>query len=226
MEKGFSATDFIDYFKKGFSATDVIDYYKRLYGGDRHKAMLHFMRRSIRAYFGSAEEIPMITGDDPDLIEYKAGDQALRKASVWVCDCEQEMLAYFRAQPERMYTMTPRAFEELTAAIFRNNGFEVKLTPVTRDGGIDIVAVQRSVLTGDSFNLIECKLYKPQNRVGIGVVDRLIGVIAREHATKGIIVTTSSFTAPAKRIEDANKYILSLKDYHDIVGWLKALPLG
>ena len=211
--------------KDGFSVADVFDYYKKLYGDDHDKAQLHFMRRSINAYFGKPEEISMVADGDPDLVQYRADRESFKKACVWVCDFEQEMLAHFRSHPEDMYTMKPRAFEKLTAAIFRNNGFTVELTPETWDDGIDIIAVQHSAFTGKNLNLIECKRYKPERRVSIGVVDRLLGVVGRKHATKGIIVTTSSFTAPARKIEDANKHVLSLKDYHDIVAWLKALAL-
>lgn len=119
---------------------------------------------------------------------------------IHLIDVEREMFAYFSRHPDQMRLIPPRKFEELVAAIFRNNGFEVTLTPETRDGGIDIFAFQKNVFGGDLLHLIECKRYAANNKVGVGVVQRLAGVVDLHRANRGIIVTTSSFT------EDAEQY--------------------
>jgi restriction system protein len=142
----------------------------------------------------------------------------------WVPDIENEMIDFFRKSPEQLYSLAPRKFEELIAAIFRNNGFLVQLTPETRDGGVDIIAVQHSALTGESVNLIECKRYAKKNRVGIGVVQRLLGCVHEKRATKGILVTTSFFTKDAQRVAESSSHNLALNDYNGIVSWLSALP--
>lgn len=90
---------------------------------------------------------------------------------------ELEVLAYFGRYPELLYSLPPRKFEEIVAAVFRNNGFTVELTPETRDGGIDIVAVQKNSFGGSTLHLIECKRYLPENKVGIGIVQRMLGVV-------------------------------------------------
>jgi restriction system protein len=113
---------------------------------------------------------------------------------IHLIDVLREMFAYFTRHPDQMRLIPPRRFEELVAAIFKNNGFDVTLTPETRDGGIDIFAVQKNVPGGDLLHLIECKRYAANNKVGIGVVQRLAGVIDQHRANRGIIVTTSSFT--------------------------------
>jgi len=70
----------------------------------------------------------------------------------------------------------------------------VTLTPETRDGGFDILAVHRNMLTWDSVNLVECKRYGPESGHGIGVVQRLLGAVVQQRAAKGLVVTTSFFT--------------------------------
>jgi restriction system protein len=142
---------------------------------------------------------------------------------VWCQDVEVEMLAYFRRHPEQLYSLTPRRFEELIAAIFSNNGFSVELTPKTRDGGVDIIAVHKSALTGNAVHLVECKRYAPENSVGIGVVQRLLGAVTQRRANKGVIVTTSFFTKDAMEVAKCTENILSLKDYGDILSWLRSL---
>lgn len=136
-------------------------------------------------------------------------------------DIETEILDYFGWYPELLYSLPPRKFEELIASVFHRNGFDVELTPETRDGGIDIIAVKRNDLCGGSFNLIECKRYLPHNTVGIGVVQRLYGVVEQHRATKGIIVTTSSFTKDAKEVAELSKHRLVLNDYSNLASWLK-----
>jgi restriction system protein len=144
-------------------------------------------------------------------------------AKIWCPNVESEMISFFRRNPEQLYSMTPRKFEELVAAIFKNNGFSVELTPETRDGGIDIIAVHKSILTGETVHFVECKRYAPENKVGIGIVQRLLGTVSQKRANKGVIVTTSFFTREAETVAKETENILSLKDYNDILGWLRVL---
>ena len=137
-------------------------------------------------------------------------------------DVEREVLAYFGRHPELMHSLPPRKFEELVASVFRQNGFSVELTPETRDGGVDIFAVQKSGLSGSSLHLIECKRYLPHNTVGIGVVQRLLGVVEQHKATKGIVVTTSSFTRDAVLVAESAQHRLVLNEYSKLTSWLAA----
>lgn len=135
-------------------------------------------------------------------------------------DIEREVLAYFGRHPEMLHSLPPRKFEELVASVFRQNGFTVELTPESRDGGVDIIAVQKSGLTGSSLHLIECKRYLPHNTVGIGTVQRLLGVVEQHKATKGIVVTTSSFTRDAMLVAESAQHRLVLNEYSKLTSWL------
>jgi DNA polymerase III epsilon subunit len=163
---------------------------------------------------------------------YRAGFASLRmdvpqavssKSAIWTPDMETELFAYLRRNPAFVRELTPRRFEELVAAIFRNNGFDVELTPQSRDGGVDIIAVQHSTFTGDLIHFIECKRYQPSRKVGIGVVQRLLGTVAQRHATKGIVVTTSSFSRDAIQAANDTRHVMTLNDYETIVAWLRRL---
>jgi restriction system protein len=157
---------------------------------------------------------------------YSANYAETADTSIWCPDVEDELLEYFRDNPELMFSMPPRKFEELVAAIFRNNGYFVELTPETRDNGVDLIAVERSPLTGESVHLIECKRYGPNRPVGIGVVQRLLGVVTCMRATKGIVVTTSYFTGPAHSVAQNSRHTLALRDYEALTSWLQALIPG
>lgn len=130
------------------------------------------------------------------------------------------MISYFAKYPEKMYEMPPRKFEELIAAIFGNHGFKVYLTPETRDGGYDILAIQKNEITGENSYLVECKRYKPENKIGVGIIRQLLGVVEDQRANMGILATTSFLTKPAEEIIERNKIKLLTKDYNKIADWL------
>ena len=91
--------------------------------------------------------------------------------------------------------LTPRDFEHLVEALYNKMGYKTELTPATRDGGKDVIA--ENINAGERMKIyIECKKYT--GKVGIAIVQRLLGVVSRKQVTKGIIITTADFTAPAK----------------------------
>jgi restriction system protein len=110
--------------------------------------------------------------------------------------------------------------EEIVAELFRKEGFEVELTQATRDKGIDIIAVSRRMNIPHKM-IVECKRYAPENRVGIAVVQRLLGVKTEINANKAVVVTTSSFSKDAETVARERFWDLDLKAYTDVVAWLR-----
>jgi len=98
-----------------------------------------------------------------------------------------------------MAALPPRAFEILVAGMFESMGFTVQLTPVTRDGGFDVI-VFKSPAPGLSplKTIVECKRFTPPKKVGVETVRQLFGVMHAVNAAQGIIVTTSYFTKEAE----------------------------
>ena len=92
--------------------------------------------------------------------------------------------------------LTPHEFEELVAEIFRRNGMETHVTSQTRDGGKDIVAeFEKGGIRYTTY--FECKHWSTP--VGVSVIRALAGVINRDRANKGVIVTDSYFTRDAHK---------------------------
>jgi restriction system protein len=73
---------------------------------------------------------------------------------------------------------------------FSKNGGEVKVTRASRDGGVDAVAFDPDPIRGGKI-VIQAKRYT--NTVGVSAVRDLYGTVMNEGATKGILVTTSSY---------------------------------
>lgn len=112
---------------------------------------------------------------------------------------------------DAIYDLSPRDFEELVAQVFEDNGYNVKLTPVTRDGGCDIIATYK--VGGLSFMvLIECKKYGRKNKVGVSLVRSLLGVQTDQKANKSVIVTSSTFTKDAKALAERHSNLVELID--------------
>lgn len=128
-------------------------------------------------------------------------------------------------EPEVLFKMTPRQFEELMAELFIKEGFKVELTPSTRDGGKDLYAF-RTDSTGQTLYAVECKQYRPTHKVGRPIVQLLNGVIEQERLTGGVIATTSYFTKDAKESAELLKYRLFLQDCDYILNWIKKHSSG
>lgn len=92
-----------------------------------------------------------------------------------------------------IYSISPRRFEELVAATFSEQGWNTRLTRSTRDGGVDIYLLEES---SGKQAIVECKRYK--GKIGISLVDRLLGVQLAEGVETAYFVTISDFTGPAE----------------------------
>lgn len=131
-----------------------------------------------------------------------------------------KVIAELVKNPNDLYSLEPRKFEELVAELLASHGYEVQLTSKTRDGGYDIMAVHKDALGLDTTFLIECKRYSKDNKVGVSQIRQIHGIKDFLNVSKGIIVTTSSFTADAKK-HATSRYDLQLIDYTQLTEWLK-----
>jgi restriction endonuclease Mrr len=135
-----------------------------------------------------------------------------------------ELISALKDSPYLLRELTSRKFEEVVAEVFRAKGFVVNLTMKTRDGGKDIIAIHTDGLGIQSKYFIECKHYAEDNKIGVGIVRALHGVMnTKDGPNKTILVTTSTFTSDAKKFvetEIASKWDMTLADYDEILKWL------
>lgn len=127
--------------------------------------------------------------------------------------------------PNDLFSMPPRKFEELVAHILEQQGMQTQLTPRTRDGGRDVLAWFTTPV-GRFLYLVECKRYAPERLVGVGLVRQLYGVVEEERASGGIFVTTSRFTKDAWGFEGRCGSRMKLADYRTLVDWLDRLRIA
>lgn len=120
--------------------------------------------------------------------------------------------------------MAPAAFERLCQRLLRESGFvRVQVTGKTGDGGIDGTGVLRANLI--SFHaLFQCKHYA--GSVGTGTVRDFRGAM-QGRADKGLIITTGTFTADARREATRDGApAIDLIDGENLCLLLKELRLG
>ncbi|NKE72817.1 restriction endonuclease [Candidatus Manganitrophus noduliformans] len=140
-----------------------------------------------------------------------------------------EILNLIRCDPQGIYQIDPRTWEEIIAGAYRQAGFdEVILTPRSGDKGRDIVATKFGVGSIRIFDQV--KAYKPGHVVTAEEIRAMIGVITgAQNVSKGIITTTSTF-APRIMKDDYIRpfipYRLELKPREVLFPWLEELARG
>ena len=101
-------------------------------------------------------------------------------------------------------------FERDVAQYMKAKGFTVQHQSVNRngDGGVDVYAYEELF---DEIWAIQCKCYAAHHSVGPNVIRELYGSLhAYPEGTKGMVITTSSFTAGA--IKEAERMGIKLVD--------------
>ena len=125
---------------------------------------------------------------------------------------------------EQLMSMRPDAFERLAQRLLRETDFDsVTVTGQSGDGGIDGLGVYRLGLM--SFPVFfQCKRYR--GSVGSGAVRDFRGAMAGR-GDKGLLITTGSFTADAKKeaTRDGAPPV-DLIDGDRLCGLLKEYDLG
>ena len=146
-----------------------------------HNAMLLAKRRAAKqSAEPESESLLSQTVDEPPLAEAEG-----ETSSDWT----ETLLATVRAMP-------PDGFERLAQRLLRESGFvRVEVTGKSGDGGIDGSGVLRMNLI--SFQvLFQCKRYT--GSVPSGTVRDFRGAM-QGRADKGLIITTGTFTADARK---------------------------
>jgi Restriction endonuclease len=105
---------------------------------------------------------------------------------------------------------------ELFEREFAGRGAEVKITQASRDRGVDAIAFDPDPIRGGKY-VIQAKRYT--NTVDVSAVRDLCAVVRKEGASRGILVTTSTYGADAYAF--ANNEPVTLLNGAELLGLLK-----
>lgn len=136
---------------------------------------------------------------------------------------DNDRLALFADQPDRLLQLTPEQFQYLIANRLDDMGLEVKIVgDINRkDGGVDVIAVPRK---GFPFLLaVQAKHHRTKRKTSVADVRDMTGVINSGNSSfqMGLVVTNTSFTADAQWFADNNSRLLRLRDNKDLCRWMR-----
>jgi restriction system protein len=122
-------------------------------------------------------------------------------------------------QSTNLAAMDWQDFEHLIRELFEKEfagrGAEVKITQASRDRGVDAIAFDPDPIHGGKY-VIQAKRYT--NTVDVSAVRDLCAVVSKEGASRGILVTTSTYGADAYAF--ANNSPITLLNGAQLLGLL------
>lgn len=119
-----------------------------------------------------------------------------------------------------------RQFEELIGHLLESDGWSVEVTRGSRDGGIDVIATIEDQTLGSLRSIWQAKKYAPTNKVRLCEVRELSGVLARDNATKAVMVTTSRLTRGAIEWIKQEHYRMGYMEGDRIADWVRNAEFG
>jgi len=136
----------------------------------------------------------------------------------------RSMIRWLEKHPSDVYYINPLRFEEVVrGALSTAMDVELAMTVASRDGGYDLFAYDSQ---GGKI-IVEVKRYARHRKIGVRFVRHLAGVVLREGAYKGILVSTSDFTKFA--IQEAEAFRrkirehpieIEFKSFQELLPWL------
>lgn len=133
------------------------------------------------------------------------------------CYFDQRYIDYLAKNLTDLNKINWRQFEGMTAEYFKKLRFEVKIGKGRNDGGIDILAIDKSTNTSI---IIQCKRYSKD--VKIESVKALYFDKMNKKMDRAIMVTTSKISKGGKEII-AGLYDYDSAEYDEIVKWLQEM---
>ena len=89
-------------------------------------------------------------------------------------------------------------FERLLTELFREGGWKVEPTPLTNDGGADLV-----IIRDGKRSVVQAK--RSRRAVGVKAVQEVVASMPRYRADDAIVVTNARFTRSAIRLAKENR---------------------
>lgn len=119
----------------------------------------------------------------------KDGDPVIAVLPAW------KIIAKMLEQnPDDIYKIGDRKWEEIIAGAYESAGFQVVLTPRSGDLGRDVIATKHGMWSVRILDQV--KAYGPARPVDANDVRAMYGVLSRDQNASKAVVTTTSFFAP------------------------------
>lgn len=132
----------------------------------------------------------------------------------------QKLIGQLAQDNQRISQLTGRQLESVAAQILGQNAQAVEISRQLAPQ-IDFVVTVQDQLQGLQHIVVECKA-AAQRLVDVGAVEQLGKVLTEaSHASRAILITTSSFTEQARRAAEAVGSALQLVDFSGLARWIE-----
>lgn len=111
-----------------------------------------------------------------------------------------EVRQYFLAKKDSIYNADPKLLEDVVCSVFKDLGWNARVTSYSGDDGIDVIL---DGSTGETIG-VQVKRYRKERRIEAEQIRSLAGALLLNGHTKGVFITTSSFRRGA--VEAATKF--------------------
>lgn len=142
----------------------------------------------------------------PNAFKHLQGDESVEQSQLSHSDIHkgsyfEELKAKFPTNPTHNWDVSIlrdiewKRFETVCTEYLKMTGYIAKETNVGADGGVDIRVCKPDIEGSDG--IVQCKAWNTY-KVGIKPIRELFGVMAAEHRTTGIFMTSGEFTSEAE----------------------------
>lgn len=100
---------------------------------------------------------------------------------------------FLTANYDARFSVHPKVFEDVVGSVFKDHGYDVRVTGCAGDDGIDVILDHAC---GDTIG-IQVKRYK--DRISVAQIRELTGALVIGGYTRGVFVTTSDFQSGCAR---------------------------
>ena len=137
-------------------------------------------------------------------------------------DVNEQYMQWLSHHPKALGEIAWQAFERVVEEVFSDAGYLVEYTARCRGRSADMMAIRSTGEGKSEAYLVECKRYSSDRRVGLALVNQVLGAKLRANADFAYLVTTSTFTrdveSQAQQLEDLR---LRIRDGEAIREWLR-----
>ena len=103
----------------------------------------------------------------------------------------EEIRAYLAAKYDARFDIDPWRFEETIASVYKDLGYETRVTARSGDDGVDVI------LDGPDNSVIGVQVKRYKGKISVEQIRSLAGALLLNGMTRGIFITTSSFQSGA-----------------------------
>jgi len=138
-------------------------------------------------------------------------------------DITPQLLNVLAAEPSLIRSLSPDAFELLICDRLNYFGYDFARVghSYRKDGGIDLVAWQRTAIIPVLIAVQAKHTSNADKRIGPGPVRDLAGTVHRHGLSAGLLVTNTRFSPDAEWFARKQPLIVQLRDIEDLRRWLQ-----